>query len=62
MSTSWKSQMGQGTFSLQFETTDYEKYKAVEKIAQKMVDKSKKQRDKAQLKEMSSMARTMGHV
>lgn len=58
MGTSWKSQIGQGKYCLQFETTDYEKYKAVEKAAQKMIDKS----DKERTKEMASKMRTLGHV
>lgn len=44
--TSWKSQVGGGKYCLQFETTDYEKYKAIEKVAQKMIDKSRKERMK----------------
>ena len=36
--TSWKSQIGQGKYSLQFETEDKEKYKIVEKAAQMAVD------------------------
>lgn len=56
--TSWKSQIGQGKYSLQFETNDYEKYKVVEKAAQKMVDKS----DKKRTKEMASKMSTLGHL
>lgn len=58
MATSWKSQVGGGKYCLQFETTDYEKYKEVEKAAQKMVDKS----DKERTKEMASQMRTLGHL
>lgn len=56
--TSWKSQIGQGKYSLQFETNDYEKYKVVEKAAQKMVDKA----DKERTKERASQFRCMGHL
>lgn len=56
--TSWKSQIEQGKYCLQFETNDYEKYKVVEKAAQKMVDKSDKERDK----ERASQMRTLGHL
>ena len=38
MATSWKSQMGDGNYALQFETDDVEKYKLVEKSAQMAVD------------------------
>lgn len=38
MATSWKSQQGDGTYRLQFETDDVEKYKLVEKSAQMAVD------------------------
>ena len=38
MATSWKSQQGDGTYRLQFETDDVEKYKLVEKTAQMAVD------------------------
>lgn len=56
--TSWKAQIGGGKYCLQFETYDYEKYKAVEKAAQNMIDKENKERDK----ELSSRMRTMGHL
>lgn len=56
--TSWKSQIGQGEYRLQFETNDYKKYKAVEKIAQKMIDKA----DKERTQEMASRMRTLGHL
>ena len=58
MATSWKAQICNGNYSLQFETSDYAKYKEVEKMAQKMVDKA----DKERTKEMASMASTCGHV
>lgn len=38
MATSWKSQQGDGTYRLQFETDDVEKYKLVEKASQMAVD------------------------
>ena len=38
MATSWKSQQGDGKYSLQFETDCKEKYKNVEKAAQMAVD------------------------
>ena len=38
MSTEWKSQQGDGKYSLQFETGDKEKYMLVEKAAQMAVD------------------------
>lgn len=56
--TSWKSQIGQGKYCLQFETTDYKKYKAVEKVAQKMIDKADKEKDK----ERASKMRVLGHL
>ena len=58
MATSWKSQIAQGKYCLQFETNDYEKYKVVEKAAQKMIDKA----DKERTKEMASQMRTLGHL
>ena len=56
--TSWKSQIEQGKYCLQFETNDYKKYKEVEKAAQKMIDKAEKERDKGR----ASRMRTMGHL
>ena len=56
--TSWKSQIGQGKYCLQFETNDYKKYKEVEKVAQKMIDKA----DKERTKEMASKMSVMGHL
>lgn len=38
MATEWKSQQGDGKYSLQFETDSKEKYKLVEKAAQMAVD------------------------
>ena len=56
--TSWKAQICKGKYCLQFETTDYEKYKAVEKVAQKMIDEANKEIDK----ERASKMRTLGHL
>lgn len=36
--TYWQSQQSDGSYSLQFETDSLEKYKALEAVAQKMVD------------------------
>ena len=41
MSTEWKSQQGDGKYSLQFETDDREKYLLVEKAAQSVMDVKK---------------------
>ena len=38
MATNWKSQQGNGIYSLQFETDDIEKYKLVEKASQMAID------------------------
>lgn len=38
MATSWKSQIAYGTYRLQFETDDIEKYNLVEKASQMAVD------------------------
>ena len=38
MATSWKSQQSNGEYNLQFETTDKERYKLVEKAVQMAVD------------------------
>ena len=38
MATSWKSQQGDGMYSLQFETDDIDKYKLVEKASQMAID------------------------
>lgn len=56
--TSWKAQIQQGKYCLQFETNDYEKYKVVEKAAQEMIDKS----DKERTKERASQMRILGHL
>lgn len=41
MATSWKSQISKDHYSLQFETDDKEKYKAMEKAAQIILDGGK---------------------
>lgn len=56
--TSWKAQIEQGKYCLQFETNDYKKYKIVEEVAQKMIDKADKERDK----ERASKMRALGHL
>lgn len=38
MGTSWKAQLGDGAYCLQFQTDDKEKYKFVEKAAQMVMD------------------------
>lgn len=38
MGTSWKSQQGNGKYCLQFETSDREKYKLVERASQMAID------------------------
>lgn len=55
--TSWKSQIGQGKYCLQFETNDYKKYKEVEKVAQRMIDKADKERTKERAMQMSTLGR-----
>lgn len=56
MATSWNAQIGGGKYCLRFETTDYEKYREVEKTAQRMIDEAnkeiEKQRGKMFLKEV----------
>ena len=47
-----------GKYTLTFETNDYKKYKEVEKVAQKMVDKADKERDKERALKMS----VLGHL
>lgn len=58
MATEWKSQIGGGKYAIQFETTNYEYYKLVEKACQKAVD----MKDKAVLKERKSTASALGHL
>lgn len=60
MATSYNAQIDNknGRYTIQFETSNYEYFKMVEKACQKAVDK----KDKAVLKERCSMARTLGHL
>lgn len=41
MATNWKAQIGEGKYSIQFETTNYNLYRIVEKACQKAVDNSR---------------------
>lgn len=41
--TEWKSQTGNGKYSIQFETTRYDFYKMVEKACQKAINKERKE-------------------
>lgn len=58
--TCWRADLEgkNGKYTLIFETNDYKKYKAVEKVAQKMVDKATKERDKERASRMS----VLGHL
>lgn len=60
MSTSYKAQINnaEGKYSIQFETSNYEYFKLVEKACQKAIDK----RDKAVFKERCSKMRVFGHL
>lgn len=60
MSTSYNAQIDNenGKYTIQFETSNYDYFKLVEKACQKAIDK----RDKAIEKERSSMASTIGYV
>lgn len=58
MATEWKAQIGGGKYCIQFETSNYEYYKIVEKACRNAVD----MKDKAVLKERCFMARTLGHL
>lgn len=60
MSTSYNAQIDNknGKYSIQFETSNYDYFKFVEKACQKAIDK----RDKAVLKERASTMRTLGHL
>lgn len=57
MNTSYKAQINnaEGKYSIQFETSNYEYFKLVEKACQKAIDK----RDKAVFKERCSQMRGM---
>ena len=58
--TSWNADLApkKGEYTLTFQTNDYKKYKEVEKVAQKMVDKATKERDKERASRMS----VLGHL
>ena len=58
--TSWNAQIchGEKSYSIQFETDNYDYYKIVEKACQDAIDKSNKARDKARAQEMSAL----GHL
>lgn len=60
MGTSYKAQIDneKGKYEIQFETTNYEYYKMVERACQKAIDK----KDKAVLKERCSQSRVLGHL
>ena len=60
MGTSYNAQLDNknGKYSIQFETSNYDYFKIVEKACQKAIDK----KDKAVLKERCSRMRTMGHL
>ena len=60
MSTSYNAQIDNknGKYSIQFETSNYDYFKLVEKACQKAIDK----RDKAVFKERASTMRTLGHL
>ena len=58
MSTSYKAQITEGDYRIQFETDNREYYEIVEKACQKAIDKN----DKAKHKERCSMMRTLGHL
>ena len=56
--TEWKAQLGNGKYSIQFETSNYDLYKEVEKACQKAIDKSNKDK----MKSRSSQMRTVGNL
>ena len=60
MATSYNAQLNikEGKYSIQFETSNYDFYKMVEKACRKAIDK----KDKAVLKDRCSKMRTMGHL
>ena len=60
MGTSYKVQIDneKGEYKIQFETTNYDSYKMVERACQKAIDK----KDKAVLKERCSQMRVFGHL
>lgn len=60
MATSYNAQINnkEGKYSIQFETSNYDYFKMVEKACQKAIDK----KDKAVFEERCSRMRTMGHL
>ena len=60
MSTSYNAQIDNenGKYTIQFETSNYDYFKLVEKACQKAID----MKDKAVLKERCSTASTMGYL
>ena len=60
MSTSYNAQIDNknGKYTIQFETSNYDYFKLVEKACQKAIDK----RDKDVFKERASTMRTLGHL
>lgn len=60
MSTSYNAQIDNENekYTIQFETSNYDYFKLVEKACQKAIDK----KDKAVLKERCSTASIMGHL
>ena len=60
MSTSYNAQLdnANGKYTIQFETSNYDYFKIVEKACQKAIDK----KDKEVHKERCSQMRTMGHL
>lgn len=60
MSTSYNAQIDNenGKYSIQFETSNYDYFKLVEKACQQAIDK----RDKAVLKERACTMRMLGHL
>lgn len=60
MSTSYNAQLDNknGKYTIQFETSNYDYFKIVEKACQKAIDK----KDKEVYKERCTQMRTMGHL
>ena len=60
MSTSYNAQLDNknSKYTIQFETSNYDYFKIVEKACQKAMDKN----DKEVFKERCSQMRTMGHL
>jgi hypothetical protein len=64
MGTSYKVQIDneKGKYEIQFETTNYDYYKMVERACQKAIDKAIDKKNKAVLKERCSQMRVFGHL